>query len=363
MNKTKKVALISAIIFVLATFATIIAAPFAVKSCINTYNQLVDEAAENKSLCLTTTTLPSNVKSLTISFETCVGVTVHPSTDGNIRLEAYDNGFCFASASTPVISQDGTSASFILSYGENLKLTEENVRKAIACEINNIFPNNIDLYIPQDVSLQVEDSSYLHYFSFGATKFANREELLASIRDFDVAENDLSNYTNHIAELKGTINSRKASLYLDEYFDMSSYTEEVEIIYNQIGDLRRNMLQQVYQTYYRQAVPSDDYLLVEELCQAEWEQDRWEVELKLIYNDYKNGRITQEIYTSLKEDAEAEMEKAKTTVSQLEEAFKAVCYPSQETEAEQVQEAVDPAVIPPEPVVPAAETTTVTPKP
>ena len=67
MNKTKNIALISFIIFIIATLASIVAAPFAAKSGIAYYNQLVDEGETSQDLLVKNTILPESVKKLELS--------------------------------------------------------------------------------------------------------------------------------------------------------------------------------------------------------------------------------------------------------------------------------------------------------
>ena len=100
------------------------------------------------------------------------------------------------------------------------------------------------------------------------------------------------------------------------------------------------MLQEVYSTAYKKAVPNEDYLLVEELTQAEKERDLLEAKLNYMYEDMKAGRITENVYIALKAEQETALAQTQATVLNLEEQFHAICFPSPTVETEVTAEAI-----------------------
>ncbi len=344
MNKTKNIALISFIIFIIATLASIVAAPFAAKSGIAYYNQLVDEGETSQDLLVKNTILPESVKKLELSTLGWMRVKILPSENGQIYFELYNGGLNYGHVIESTISEDGTSAAICLGVSENRKITEENIRTTLLASVNGYHIYTVSLHLPQDAALIVQDEYLLDNIAFGSTPFANREELMAQAGFNDIEETDLSYCISRISDLQDSINGYKLPKSYDGEYDVpysvSTFQEETYGFYQEIADYRRQMLQEVYSTAYKKAVPNEDYLLVEELTQAEKERDLLEAKLNYMYEDMKAGRITENVYIALKAEQETALAQAQATVLNLEEQFHAICFPSPTVETEVTAEAI-----------------------
>lgn len=251
MTSLKRVAAISAIVFALALLLSLVLAPFALRSSIETYNQLVDKSEVYTDDLYRETTLDLGVSTLRLTDFSYAGrFRVQQSPDEQVHILTLNSGFSYL---VPEVIQRDDVALVGFRRLEDIHINEENILRAIAAR--NVYRNTI-LQLPPSVSLELEqlDSWIYYHLDLDYDGFANAEALQKQLQDW-YRQNQLREESQRLQENQTYLQEQIQDLRLELSDDASCWSQPpedfagnygVNNLYNRIENLRSQLIGEAY---------------------------------------------------------------------------------------------------------------------
>lgn len=251
MTSLKRIAAISAIVFALMLLLSLVLAPFALRSCIDTYNQLVDKSETYADDLYRETTLDLGVSTLRLTdFSYAARFRVEESPDEQIHILTLNSGFSYL---VPEVTQRDDVALVDFRWVEDIHINEENILRAIAAR--NDYQNTI-LQLPPSASLEVEqlDSWIYYHLDLNYEGFANAEALKQQLQDW-YRQDQLSEESQNLQEKQVYLQENIQDLRLELSDDANFWNQSPENfssdygiinLYDRIENLRSQLIEEAY---------------------------------------------------------------------------------------------------------------------
>ncbi len=323
----KRFVMILCIVMGISFLGTAISVPFAVNDVMDIYNTVVKESEENKKSEII------NPESKRIDLTASNGyftVEVKQSTDGQVRIEYYDNRFYQTNVTT---TQQADRTTVMLEVKEDLPVFNVSVRTMIESIVSDSRANNVVLYIPKDVSLYSESLHGNVYYD-SSVEFANQKELVQQ-QERERHQEKYENYLERTMELDEELNSyyqqieQDKARYMmtgansdseDSGYNYAEYLSDVTDIYHSISRCEQSRIN------IGKGIQSDfdvgaAWSKASDLLEQQKQFDLTEGDLKRMEQQFRSGQISKTVYETENASLQAKLEEIRTNRDTLKSEY------------------------------------------